>query len=126
MGHLALAATLNLSGHEVAPHDIERSRPSVDLEPVAHAERLEPVVVTHRVAIVLALVTNQVDAEARVVEARQAAVIVHGQVADRTARQLDEGRGWGPVGQSTSPAEGRIRACGGRPTLEASEGERGG
>ena len=74
--HLALPAPLDLTGHEVVADDVERRGPAIDPQPVALAQGLEPLVVADRMAVVLGLVADEVDAQARVVEALEAAVVV--------------------------------------------------
>ena len=98
-------AGLDGTGHQVAPHDVERRRPAPDPDAVAFAQRLEVVVVADRVALVLREVRLEVHPQARAVEALEASVIVHRAITDVTARELGVGARRCAVGQPAPRAE---------------------
>ncbi len=89
VGERSVPARIDLAGHQVASDGLERGAPAVDPDPVARPQRLEPVVVADRVSVVFLLVPDEVDAQARCVEAGQAAIVADRAVADRAGRQLD-------------------------------------
>jgi hypothetical protein len=116
---LALPAGFHLPGHEIASHDFERRRPAPDSQSVTLAEGLEEVVIADRMAVVFGLMPDEVDAETRLLEARQSPIVVDRDVADRADRQLDMGRRRLTVWESTTPAERGVGARGRGSALEA-------
>ncbi len=83
---LPVAARLDLAGDEIAPHGIEWRCPATPADLVTFPQRLEPLVVTDGMAVVLGHVTAQIDAQAGQVEAVGPAVVIDRAVADRAAR----------------------------------------
>ena len=55
---------------------LERGRPAIDADAVALAERLEPLVVTDRVSLVLGLVADEVHPRTGALEAREATIVI--------------------------------------------------
>src|SRR5712691_7395780 len=98
-------AGLDGTGHEIAPHDIERCLPAPDPDLVPFPERLEVVVIADRVAIVFSEVDVKIDAGPRPIPARQQSVVADGLVADVTGRQLRVGAGRLPIRQAAPAAE---------------------
>ena len=110
---------VDLTGHEVAADRLERRGPATPAQFVALAQRLEPLVVADRMAVVLGHVAAQVDAETRQVEAVGPPVVIDREVADRAARQLGVGARRLAVRQPAAAAERRVVAGGGGAALEA-------
>jgi hypothetical protein len=73
---------------EIPADDVERGRPAADPDPVAAAQRLEPLVVTDRMAVVLGEMVLQVDPQSRQLKARQTPVVLDGLIADVAARKF--------------------------------------
>ena len=121
MGELPVPTGVDLTGHQIAADGLERRRPPADPDPVAAAERFEPVVVADRVAVVLGLVVDEVDAQAGALEARQASVVVDGPVADRAGRELGGRARRLAVRQPAATAERAATLVGRRPALEADD-----
>ena len=131
--HLALPAALDLAGDEVVADDVERRRPAIDPQPIALAQALEPLVVADGMAIVLRLMADEVDAQARVVEALEAAVVAgrscsrsgssgarRRRAAARRTSARSADRRWRPAGRQASRTGDRrgSRVSGGRATTE--------
>lgn len=108
MGELAASSGLDLASHEIAADDIERSGPPPDPDPIALAQRFEPLVVTNGMAIVLGAVPEQVDSGAEALEAGQSSVVVDDAIADGAAGKLDVGARPLTEGQAASTAECRL------------------
>jgi hypothetical protein len=80
---LPVAASFDLTRDQVAAHRVERRGPPAPADLVAFAERLQPLVITDRMAVVLGHVVTQVDAESGQIEAVGPPVVVDGPVAGR-------------------------------------------
>ena len=124
MGELTLPAGFDLPGHEIPTHDVEGCRPSVDPQPITLAERFEPIVVADRMTVVLLLVADEVDPKAGPIKAREATIVVDGQVAHGTDGQLDIGWWRVAVWQAASTAEGGVCSRGRCAAAEAGEEKR--
>lgn len=74
------------AGHEVAPDQVEWSPGFTDPDPIAHPQRLEPIVIADRVALVLNQVLGDRQAPGGRAERGQQAVVVDSPVADRAGR----------------------------------------
>ena len=111
---LAVAAGIDLAGHEVAADGLERCRPTAPPDPVALPQRLEPLVVADRVAVVLGHVVPQVDPEALEFETRCARRRRRSGSRPGTG-ELDVGTRRIAVREAAATAERGIRATAGVP-----------
>ena len=97
------------AGDEIAPDEVERGVPAADPDPVALAERLEPAVVTDRMALVLGDVLGDRELPAGPRQRREEPVVRDGGVADRAGRQLGVGAGRLAERDPAAGADRRLR-----------------
>ena len=111
---LPAAAAIERTRDEIAPDEIEGGRPAAYADSGAFPKRLQVVVITDGMLVVLMNVAGKVQAMAGSGCTGEAAVVIRRAVADGTDRELDVGGGLGPERTAAAAAERARRRAGGR------------